>query len=153
MSVFVALGVGVISWFTPKPDLGASDATHTAVGAFSEIGFEGSVSGTVERSEHSPAEGDAVEVWVVPLDIDGNEIETRVLVDSGQLVYVDDRIGPDRQERLLTDDQFLAIAEYRNDVTRDDWIGRNAAATLAALVAAGVGFVVAKRSGPLWRSS
>ncbi len=148
--VFVALGAAVASWFTPRPDLDAADAVDTAVGAFAEIGLEVSPGAPIERMQHSPAAGDPVAVWAVPVDVDGDEIETRVLVDSGQLVYVDDRVGPDRQERLLTDDQFRAIAEYRNDVTLADWVTRNLAATVAAAIVALVGFVVAKRSDQVW---
>lgn len=146
--VFVALGAAVASWFTPKPDLDAVDAVDTAVGAFTQVGLDGAPGELIERMQHSPSDGDPVAVWVVPLDVDGQEVETRVLVDSGQLVYVDDRVGPDRQERLLTDDQFRTIAEYRNDVTLGEWVGRNLAATAAAVLVALVGFVVAKRSDP-----
>lgn len=151
--VFVALGAAVASWFTPRPDLEAGDAADTAVGAFEAVGLEGSPGEPIERTRHSPAEGDAVDVWVVPLEVDGEEVETRVLVDAGQLVYVDDRVGPDRQERLLTDAQFRTIAEYRDDVTLDDWVARNGAATAVAALIAAVGFVLAKRSDHLRAAS
>lgn len=150
--VFAALAVAAIAWFTPKSDLDADDAESTAVGAFAEVGVEADVVEPVVRAEHSPADGDPVEVWVVPLEVGEDEIETRVLVEAAQLVYVDDRIGADGQERLLTDDEFLTIADYRDNSKRNDWVRRNAMASVAGVLIAGVSFVVAKRSDRLWEA-
>lgn len=147
---FVAVGAAVISWFTPRPDLDADDAEETAIGAFSDVGIDASVSRRVERSQHETADGDELDVWVVYVDVDDETVETRVLVDAGQLVYVDDRIGTDRQERLLTDEEFDTIAGYRNDATLDDWIQANVAAMVSAALVAGTGVAIAKRSDRLW---
>lgn len=148
--LFAALGAAVASWFTARPDLDEQDAIDTAVGALAAAGFEGEVTEPVVRSGHVPDGADPLDVWVVFVDVGDDRIETRVLTDAGQLVYVDDRIGPDRTERLLSDDEFDAVADHRNDATSDEWVGRNAAATVAAALVAGVCFVIAKRSDALW---
>lgn len=59
--VFVALGAVFAAWFTPRPELDAVDAADTAVGAFTEVGLEGSPGEPIERAQHSPAAGDPVE--------------------------------------------------------------------------------------------
>ena len=144
--LFAALGAVAASWFTPRPELEPDDAVATAEGAFSAVGFDAAVTKPVVRSSHVPDGEEAVDVWVVYLEIDGDEVETRVLVDAGQLVYVDDRIGADRSGRLLDDEQFLAIADYRNDVTLDRWVRRNGFATMLRSWSPAVCFVIAKRS-------
>ena len=150
--VFVALGVVGAAWFTPRPDLDAGQAADAAVGALASVGFDATVTKPVTRTTHDTADGQQVAVWDVFADVDGEEIETQVRVDEGQLVYLDDRIGADRSDRLLSDDQFAAIADYRDRVTLDDWIGRNVAASVAGALVALLAFVVAKRSDPLWRN-
>ena len=148
--VFVAPAAAVTSWFTPRPDLDRSDAAETALGALEEAGFEGEVDGRIRPGVHELENGDTVEVWFVPLDVEGEPVELRVRRSVGQLVYVDDRIGPDDTERLLTDDQFEAMGEYRNDATLGRWVLRNAAGSIDAAIIAVVGYVLAKRSDPLW---
>ena len=77
------------------------------------------------------------------------KVELRVQESAGQLVYVDDRIGADDAERLLTDAQFETIGEYRNDVTTDRWTARNLAATVAAAIIAVGSWLVATRADRL----
>ena len=149
-SIFVAVGAAAISWFTPRPDLDARDAEATALGALADVGLDGTLSGPAERGEHETSDGEELDVWVVFVEVEGEEVETRVLVDAGQLVYVDDRTGPDRQERLLTDDQFETVAEYRNDATVSDWVGGNVGAMVTAALIAVTGFAIAKRSDSVW---
>jgi hypothetical protein len=158
VAVFVAVGAAAISWLTPRPDLDAADAEATALGALDEVGVDGTVDEPVERSQHATADGDELDVWVVYVDVDApgdtvETVETRVLLDAGQLVYVDDRIGPDRQERLLSDDDFAAVADYRHDATLGDWVTANVGAMIAAALVAVTGYVIAKRSDPVWRTA
>lgn len=148
--VFVAPAAAAASWFTPRPDLDRSDAVETAVGALAEVGFDGTVTDRVVRSVHEPDDGDPISVWIVPVEVDGEEVELRVERAAGRLVYVDDRIGADDSERLLSDGEFRAIGRYRNDATLDRWVARNAAASLAAVAIAVVGYVLARRSDRLW---
>lgn len=152
VAVFVAVGAAAISWLTPRPDLDAADAEATALGALAEVGVEGTVEEPVERSRHATADGDELDVWVVYVEVGEETVETRVLVDAGQLVYVDDRIGPDRQERLLSDDDFDTVADYRREATLGEWVAANVGAMIAAAFVAGTGYVIAKRSDRLWRS-
>lgn len=152
VAVFVAMGAAAISWFTPRPDLDASDAEATALGALAEVGVEGTVDEPVERSQHATADGDELDVWVVYVDVGDETVETRVLVDAGQLVYVDDRIGPDRQERLLSDEDFDSVAGYRHDATLGEWVAANVGAMIAAALVAVTGYVIAKRSDAVWRA-
>ena len=149
--LFVAPAAAVASWFTPRPDLDRDDAADTALEALNEAGFEGEIDGRIERGVHELENGDAVEVWLVPVDVDGEPIELRVRRSVGQLVYVDDRIGPDDTERLLSDDQFETMGEYRNDATVGRWVVRNALGSVDAAIIAVVAYVLAKRSEPLWR--
>ena len=152
--VFVAPAAAAASWFTPRPALDAAEAAQTALGALDEVGVEGEVTEPVVLAPHVPEDGDPVDAWVVLVDVAGDEtIEVRVQESAGRLVYVDDRIGPEDTERLLTDDQFDAIGEYRDDVTSGQWIQRNVVAVAAAAVAAAVAFVIAKRSDPLWKET
>jgi hypothetical protein len=149
--VFAAPAAAAASWFTPRPELDEEDAVDTALGALEEVGIEGELDGPVVPSGHVPPEGGPLGVWVVFVDVDGERIELRVRTTAGQLVYVDDRIGPEEAERLLTDEQFETIGEYRNDATVDRWVLRNAVASVDAVLVAGAAFVIAKRSDRLWR--
>ena len=152
--VFVAPAAAIASWFTPRPALDASDAAQTALGALEEVGIEGELTEPVVLAPHVPEDGEPVDAWVVLVDVAGDEtIEVRVQESAGRLVYVDDRIGPDDTERLLTDDQFDAIGEYRDDATSGQWIRRNVTAVVAAAAAAALAFIIAKRSDPLWRET
>lgn len=148
--VFVAIGAAVASWFTPKGELDATDAAEVAVDALASVGFEGTVDEVPERGVHRSDRRDPADVWVVFVTVDDEPIEAQVLTTRGQLVYVDDRIGEDDTGRLLTDDQFVEIGAYRDTRLLDAWVMRNAAGTVAALVLGAVGFVLARRSAPLW---
>lgn len=150
MLVFVAPAAAVASWFTPRPDLDEDDAAETALGALSDVGFDDAAVDEVERSVHEPEDGAPVDVWVVHAEVDGERIELRVQQSVGQLVYVDDRIGPDDTERLLTDDEFERMGDYRNDATLGRWALRNGLASANAVLIAVVAYVLAKRSQRLW---
>lgn len=152
MLVFVAPAAAVASWFTPRPDLDEDDASETALGALTEVGFDDARVGDIERSVHEPEDGEPVDVWVVLAEVDGEEIELRVQESVGQLVYVDDRIGPDDTERLLTDAEFEQMGDYRNDATLGRWARRNGVASMSAVLIAVVAYVLAKRSHRLWET-
>ena len=155
--LFVAPAAAVVSWFTPRPALDARDAAETALGALAEVGVRGSVDGRVRLREHRPEEGGTIDAWVVMVEVPGKgdaadeQIELRVQETAGRLVYVDDRIGPDATARLLSDDEFDRLGEYRNDATSDRWYLRNAGAVLTAALVAGVALFLVARSDPLWR--
>ncbi len=148
--VFVAAGAAVASWFTPKGDLDRIDATEIAIDALAAAGFEGTVDEPPERGVHRTAGGDPVDVWIVFVTVGDEAIETQVLASKGQLVYVDDRIGEDDTGRLLSDEGFTEIGAYRDTRLLDAWVVRNAAGTVAAVAIAVVGWVLARRSDPLW---
>lgn len=144
--VFLAAGAAVASWFTPKGELDRVDATEIAIDALGSVGFDGTVDERPRRSVHRPERQDPVEVWVVFVQVEDERIEVQVRTTKGQLVYVDDRVGENDTERLLSDDQFVEIGRYRDARLLDAWIARNAAGTIAAVAIAGVGFVLARRS-------
>ncbi len=146
---FVAVGAATAAWFTPRPELDARQAAQTAAGALAHVGYTATVTAPVVRDARETADGTTVGVWDVKLQVRGDPIEAAVLVDAGQLVYIDDRIGADRTDRLLSDEEFEAIGEYRNDVVRHDWVLRNLVAGVAALCIAPVALVIAKRSDTL----
>jgi hypothetical protein len=152
MLVFVAPAAAVASWFTPRPDLDEDDAAETALGALAEVGIDDARVDEVERSVHEPEDGEPVDVWVVVAEVGGEEIELRVQESVGQLVYVDDRIGPDDTERLLTDGEFERMGDYRNDATLGRWARRNAVASATAVLIAVVSYVLARRSHRLWET-
>lgn len=149
--VFGAVGAAAAAWFTPQPLLESDDAVDVAVGALDDVGFDGSVSGEPELVSHTPEDDDPVAAWAVFVDVDDETIELRVQESAGQLVYVDDRIGADDTERLLTDDEFVQIGDFRDDSVFRRWVLRNIVGSIAAAMIAGVGFVIAKRSTRLWR--
>lgn len=151
--VFATIGAVAAAWFTPRPDLDADDAALVAVEALDSVGVDGRVTETVERGEHEPAEGEPIDVWLVPVRVGTNDIELRVRDDIGRLVYVDDRIGPDRTKRLLTDEQFEGLEAHTSDPAGSDWVRRNGFGTLAGLIVAPTAFAIAKRSDPLWPTS
>lgn len=153
MLVFVAPAAAVASWFTPRPDLDEDDASETALGALAEVGFEDATVDEVERSVHEPEDGAPVDVWVVFADVDGERIELRVQESVGQLVYVDDRIGPDDAQRLLTDAEFEQMGDYRNDATLGRWALRNGLASATAVLIAVMAYVLARRSHRLWEDT
>lgn len=148
--LFAALGAAAASWFTPTPDLDADDAAALARDALAEAEVDVDRIGTRRRAEHRTEEGDAVDVWIVEAltQVDGERerLELRVQRSAGRFVYVDDRIGPDDAERLLTDRQFEALGAHRDDSLADRWALRNGLGVLGAFVIAGVSYVIATRS-------
>lgn len=152
--LFAALGAAGAAWFTPTPELGADDASELALDAL------GAADVDVERVQapaqmvHETEEGDLVDAWRVPVDVQAGDavqqIELRVQKSAGQLVYVDDLIGADRTERLLSDEQFEAMRQHRDDSLANRWVLRNALAAVAALVIAATAYFLATRSDPLW---
>lgn len=149
--VFVAVGAAAASWFTPQPLLEADDAADVAVGALDEVGFDGTVTDRPELVSHTLEDGDSLAAWAVFVDVAGETVEFRVQESAGQLVYVDDRIGDDDTERLLTDEEFEEIGDYRDDSIERAWVVRNVAGMVAAALVAAVGYRIAKRSDRLWR--
>lgn len=149
MVAFVAMGAAAAAWFTPTPALDGSDAVDAAVGAMAAAGIEATPIERPERGVHTTDLGTEVDSWFVFLEVPvggvPEPIELRVQRSTGQLVYVDDRIGPDDQERLLDDAEFRALADHTYDDAREDWVRRNAAASVGALVAAGTALVLARR--------
>lgn len=152
--LFAALGAAGASWFTPTPELEAKDASDLARDALGEAGIEVDRIAAPTRMVHQTESGDTVDAWRVrtEVQVDGEpeEIELRVQESAGQLVYVDDRIGADDAERLLSDDEFATLGRYRDDSLADRWVLRNGLAALTALLIAGTGYVLASRSDPLW---
>lgn len=148
--VFATVGAVAASWFTPQPGLDADDAADVAVDALDSVGVDGRVTDEPELGTHQPSDGDRIDAWIVPVRVRGEEIEVRVRENVGRLVYVDDRIGPDRTERLLTDEQFDGLAEHRSEPARDGWIRRNGFGTVAGVLVAVTAFAIARRSDPLW---
>lgn len=154
--LFAALGAAGASWFTPTPELGAEDASELARDALAEAGVEVDRLTTPVRMVHQTESGDTVDAWRVraEVQVDGaaEEVELRVQQSAGQLVYVDDRIGVDDAERLLDEDQFATLGQFRDDTLADRWVLRNAIAGGSALFVAVTGYVLATRSDPLWSS-
>lgn len=152
--LFAALGGAGAAWFTPTPELEADEAADVARRALTEAGVTSELAAPPEQGVHETKGGDEVDAWIVELAVtaDGvaDQIELRVQRTAGRLVYVDDRIGPEDAQRLLTDDQFDALGEYRDDSRSDRWVARNLLAAVSAVVVAGTCFVLATRSDPLW---
>ncbi len=152
--LFASLGATAAAWFTPTPVLDADDAVDVAVGALAEAGVDAE---PVERPElgiHESEQGSIVDAWVVrvEVDVDGTDetIELRVQESAGQLVYVDDRVGDDDMDRLLTDEQFRVLGSYRDETLADAWVLRNGAATAATAILTVTCFFLATRSERLW---
>jgi hypothetical protein len=152
--LFAALGAAAAAWFTPTPDLDADDAADLAIEALAAADVDAEVAGPPRRGEHRTREGEAVPVWVVVArtEVAGEpeDVELRVQRSAGRLVYVDDRIGPDDAERLLSDEQFAQLGRHRDDSLSDRWVVRNILGALSAALVAGTCFVLATRSEPLW---
>lgn len=152
--LFATLGAAAAAWFTPTPELDADDASELARDALREAGVQIDRAAAPVRMVHETEAGDTVDAWRVRVGVqaDGGdeEIEVRVQQSAGQLLYVDDRIGADDAERLLTDEQFAILGRYRDDSLADRWVLRNALAAVAAMLTAGTAYVVATRSAPLW---
>lgn len=148
--VFVAAGAAVASWTTTRGELDADDAAEIAVDALGSVGHPATLAGAPERDEHRPPGEDPVEVWVVSVDVGDDEIEMRVQTTVGAVVFVDDRIGEDDLERLLTDDEFTELGAYRDRRLRDRRLRTNLAGSLAAAAVAAVGVPLSFRSASLW---
>ena len=131
--VFVVAVVAVVAataaWLDDRPDLTADDATEVALGALAEVDVDGRAERAPTPIEHQPDDGDPIESWSVlvevPTDAGDDQIELRVQRSAGQLVYVDDNVGPDDTQRLLTDDEFDQIGDYRDNAVFNDWVVRN----------------------------
>lgn len=145
----VAVVAATAAWLDDRPDLTADDATEVALGALAEVDVDGRAERAPTPIEHQPDDGDPIESWSVlvevPTDAGDDQIELRVQRSAGQLVYVDDNVGPDDTQRLLTDDEFDQIGDYRDNAVFNDWVVRNGVGTGAAAAIAVLGVLVAKR--------
>ena len=152
--LFAALGAAGASWFTPTPELDGDDASELALAVLDEAGVAVEGHQPPVPMVHETEDGDLVDAWRVLADVrvadTVEEIELRVQESAGQLVYVDDLIGADRTERLLSDEQFDAMQQHRDDSLIDRWVLRNAMAAVAALAIAAISYLLAARSDPLW---
>lgn len=145
--VALVVGAAMVRWLSDRPDLEPADARTVAVDALAAIDREGTVSREVVLTEHTLESGETVEAWVVFVDVDGDEIELRVQTTVGQLVWVDDNIGDGK--RLLTDEEFDALDEYRDEEIHDRWVATNVAGSVGAGAIALVGYGLATRSAGL----
>lgn len=152
--LFAALGAAGAAWFTPTPELDMDDATELARDSLTAAGVTVDAVRPSVRMVHETSAGESIPAWQVMADVrageETEEIELRVQESAGQLVYVDDLIGAARTERLLTDEQFEIMQAHRDDSLADRWVLRNAMAAVAALAVAGLSYLLAVRSDPLW---
>lgn len=148
MLVFLALGSAGASWFTTRGELDAADAAEIAVDALASVGADGLVADEPERGVHVPEGEEPVDVWIVFVDVDGELIETRVQTTVGKVVYLDDIIGEDDSGRLLTDDEFVQLGNFRDTRLRDARIRTNLAGSVAAAAVTAVGLTLAMRRPP-----
>jgi len=151
--LFAALGAAAAAWFTPTPELDADDARELAVEALAEADVRAEPAARPRKAAHVTQDDEEVGVWIVPLDVRAGgrteEIELRVQRSAGRLVYVDDRIGPDDGDRLLSDQQFEALGRHRDDTLADRWALRNGLGGLSAVLVAGTCYLLATRSARL----
>ena len=152
--LFAALGAAAASWFTPAPELEADDAGDLARVALARSGVASQLSGQPVEGVHETEDGDEIDAWIVDLAVDAGgtaeQIELRVQRSAGRVIYVDDRVGPDDAERLLSQEQFEALGAHRDDRRVDRWALRNVLAAVSAVAVAGTCYVLATRSEQLW---
>ena len=152
--LFAALGAAGAAWFTPTPEIEAAEAVDVARVALEEAGVASEVDRRPQAGVHETEDGREIDAWFVVLAVDAGgqpeQIELRVQRSAGRVIYVDDRIGPDDTERLLTQEQFEALGDHRDDSGSGRWVTRNLLAAVSAAVAAGTSYVLATRSDPLW---
>lgn len=149
--VFVAIGTAAATWFTPRVELEEDDAVQLAIDALADVGLEATVTDPAILAPYLPAEAtddaDTIEAWVVYARVGDDVIELRIDDRTGRLAYLDDRIGADRQDQLLTEAQYEQVSASGPGLA--DWVRRGIAATVAAVLVAGTGSFLAKRSGRL----
>ena len=152
--LFAALGAAGASWFTPTPKLEADHASDLALGALREAEVDVERVKPPVRMVHETRDDVLVDAWRVVVDVQAQgaveEVELRVQESAGQLVYVDDLIGADGTERLLSEEQFEVMSQHRDDTLADRWVLRNAMAAVAAIGIAATAYILATRSDPLW---
>lgn len=152
--LFAALGAAGASWFTPTPELGADDASDLARSALREADVPVERVRAPVRMVHETSDDQEIAAWRVLVDVPVRDaveaIELRVQESAGQLVYVDDLVGADRTERLLSDQQFEVLRGHRDDSLADRWVLRNILTAVAAAAIAAVSYLIATRSDPLW---
>lgn len=147
---FVAIGAAAAAWFTPQPDVDAEMAGEISIRALENADVEGAVVvGTPKRATHVGQDADAEEIEVLEVVIGLNDEEFEILVDAeeGQLVYVDDLVGEDGDQRALSEEQWDSVEFYRDDHRDDEWVERNVTGSIAAAVIVVVGFALARRTG------
>jgi hypothetical protein len=153
--LFASLGAAAASWFTPTPELDAGDARTLVTDALEAADVDVNGLSEPRRADHRTSEGKSVAVWIVEADARAGQgvggIELRVQRSAGRLVYVDDRVGPDSSQRLLTDEQFEALGAHRDDSRSDRWVLRNVLAAVSALLIAGTCYTIATRADLQWR--
>lgn len=145
----IAVVAVAVSWFSGLPDLTASEAEAVAVDALRAAGVDAEVAGAVEPGTHTTDDGIAREAWFVALDAalgsETTRIEVAVQADAGQILRVDDRT--DAGDLALSDAQFAAVDEFRDDVNQGRWLRRNAAGTVAALVVVAMALALVRADG------
>ncbi len=159
--VVAAVAVAAVAgaWAGGRPELDASEATDVAVRALASVGVDAELAGAEPTTMvHETQDGAEVDAWSVVLVVDavddptadddavGEEVEVRVRTSSGQLVYLDDRIGPDDLDRLLDDDQFAALGDHRDDEVADDWVRRNGIGTASGAIVVGTALALRRRA-------
>lgn len=152
--LFAALGAAGAAWFTPTPEIEADEAVDVARVSLAQVGVASELVGRPEKGVHETEDGREVEAWVVQLSVvaggERERIELRVQRSAGRVIYIDDRIGSDDSERLLSQEQFEALGDHRDDSRSDRWVTRNLLAAVSAAVIAGTSYVLATRTDPLW---
>lgn len=142
--VAVAVAATGWAWLEPTPALEATDAVAVAEAALSEAGVDATVDPDPGRGTYTTSAGQEVEVWKVLASVGDGLVAIWVAVDDGMPVFLDDR-APGGEGQVLPDHAVASIADHRANPVRDRRIGRNLAATLAALVLAAAAVQLATR--------
>ncbi len=100
------------------PALTPPDAVTFTRRALSAAGVAGAVVDPAPRPGRFTPEGsDPVEVWIVPVDVEGQHIELYVPRRGDRAVNLDDEIAPG--QFLLSDGQFDALKRFRLDLHQE----------------------------------
>jgi hypothetical protein len=144
VALIAVLGAWILGWTSP-PELTAADARAFTHRALDEIGLDAIRVDATTRSGTYTIRGTETEldVWETSARVSGGRIELKVDREIGEAVFVDD-VNAAGDDRLLSDEQFRQLGDFRTDPARERRLLRNIAGTVAGVVTAAVAVLVSR---------
>ncbi len=144
VALIAVLAAWILGWISP-PELTAADARQFTERALEGIGLDAIRVEPDVRSGTYTIRGTETEldVWETSALVSGGQVELKVDREIGEAVFVDD-VNAEGDDRLLSDDQFRELGDFRTDPARERRLLRNIAGTVAGILTAAAAVLVSR---------